>query len=365
MAELVLPEEIKKTKFQALDGLRGISIILVILSHSLENFQLGGLASGIYFGKIGVYIFFVISGFLITTLLLKEKMKYGEVSLKGFYIRRSFRILPLVYLYLAVLFLLNIIYNLKITGFSFLMSSLFLKNLQLKNLDWYTNHLWSLAVEEQFYLIIPFLFTRLSLSNFKKIIQIAIVLLPIMTFAYYGKLDIDFFHTPRFIHLGLGIIVNIFGGGTVFILIGSLFSIMFLSQNKYLLWIYEKGANFSSIILFLIAIIINLPITPWYVPYISDAIFGLLIATVIILNLKEQSFFSQILNLKFLSTLGILSYSIYIWQQLFTSMQPWSPTGQNIIPLLLNLAVLFVVATLSYYFYENKFLKFKDRFKRV
>src|SRR3954462_11367065 len=78
-----LPASIQQSSFRALDGLRGVSIAIVIIAHALTPF-LGNS----YLGLTGVYVFFVISGFLITTLLLKERIKYGRISLKGFYIRR-------------------------------------------------------------------------------------------------------------------------------------------------------------------------------------------------------------------------------------------------------------------------------------
>ena len=95
------PVAISKSHLPSLDGLRGISILLVVISHTF------GDKKPFYNGGFGVSIFFVISGFLITLLLLQEKYTTGSVSLKNFYIRRFLRIFPVAYLYLVVLLVLN------------------------------------------------------------------------------------------------------------------------------------------------------------------------------------------------------------------------------------------------------------------
>jgi peptidoglycan/LPS O-acetylase OafA/YrhL len=360
--KITLPDEVRKTNFRALDGLRAVSIIIVIISHVLTAFPVNNTNVG----AIGVYTFFVISGFLITTLLLKERLKYGNISLKGFYIRRAFRILPVAYLYLIVLICLNFIYKLNISGISFLSCFLFVKNLPFfPDLDWYTGHFWSLGTEEQFYLIFPFLIVFLSLRNYARFIKWAVVVLPILLLVYVNRLDTGLLHLPRVFHLALSLVFKIFGKGSVLILIGSLFSVLLLTQNKWLQFIYDKAPGYSSLLLFIIGLFLLHPSFPWYEPILSETIFGVIVAFVIILNLKENSLFSRLLELNFMKRLGILSYSIYVWQELFTYKQPWHNAGTNIFLIVLNLAVLVVVAWLSYSFYEKKFLRLKDRFKRV
>jgi len=111
----------------------GISIILVIIYHLLNETPFKGCINGI----IGVKIFFVISGFLITTLLLKEKVKTGKVSFSNFYIRRALRVIPVSYLFLLILLLGNSYF--KITALSFVSSILYIKNLPFKWVgEWYT-----------------------------------------------------------------------------------------------------------------------------------------------------------------------------------------------------------------------------------
>src|ERR1700744_3020835 len=130
-----VPDILKGSHFPTLDGLRGISIIIVLLNHITWRTTIGEYIDGV----IGVQIFFVISGFLITTLLLKEKVKNGWISLRQFYIRRVLRIVPVAYLYIFVVLILNYFFKLGMTFENFLVSTLYLKNLNIAG-DWYTGH---------------------------------------------------------------------------------------------------------------------------------------------------------------------------------------------------------------------------------
>jgi peptidoglycan/LPS O-acetylase OafA/YrhL len=148
-------EYLGRRYFAPLDGLRAVSILLVITAHASDP-----LFSGLH-GAVGVTIFFVISGYLITTLLLREEERRGRARIKAFYIRRAFRILPLYYLTLAAYIVLIGILHLQ-AGSSSLWHSL----------PWYLtyqndlvphgagafNHSWSLAVEEKYYLLWPLMF---------------------------------------------------------------------------------------------------------------------------------------------------------------------------------------------------------------
>ncbi len=152
-----------------LDGFRAYAVGLVILGHAMAyrfadqieplgmfGHQIRRLSGPL--ADLGVYLFFAISGYIITSLLLREEKRRGRISLQAFYLRRSFRILPPLLVYLLVVFLLSM--NGLITSpTNELPRALFTCN--LLECDWYIAHTWSLAVEEQFYLIWPviFLFT--------------------------------------------------------------------------------------------------------------------------------------------------------------------------------------------------------------
>ena len=145
-------------RIPSLDGLRGVSIWAVLSAHIATHFRIGVLqhpfvrmlssASG-YFG---VTVFFVISGFLITILLLDERERTGAVSLKSFYRRRAVRILPAFLLYAGI-----VIYFGQPTVMQQLYALTFTTSFAFEQAYRPLQQLWSLSVEEQFYLVWPLL----------------------------------------------------------------------------------------------------------------------------------------------------------------------------------------------------------------
>src|SRR6202021_1369361 len=148
-------------RIPSLDGLRAVAILLVISLHiiqrnitSLGNLKLGVplflLASG-----DGVGIFFVLSGFLITGLLLKEYDATGRINLINFYLRRTFRILPPLYTYLAFVIIFCAVIGYPLHARTIDGSALFFLDYFPGDGQWFTEHTWSLCIEEQFYLLWP------------------------------------------------------------------------------------------------------------------------------------------------------------------------------------------------------------------
>src|ERR1700722_6925634 len=145
-----------KTRYiPTLDGWRALAILLVIAHHAGTAFygeKEYYASSPTRFGIWGVPVFFGLSGLLITKLLLEEFDRTGAISLKGFYIRRSFRILPPVFMYIMTVAALGLLVSKTELASSFF----FFRNYLPGSLGGiYTNHLWSLAVEEHFYLVWP------------------------------------------------------------------------------------------------------------------------------------------------------------------------------------------------------------------
>jgi peptidoglycan/LPS O-acetylase OafA/YrhL len=159
----------------ALDGLRAIAVMLVLFTHA--NFFLGSN------GFLGVDMFFVISGFLITTLLLEENKKRNKISLKAFYVRRTLRLFPALYLLCFIVFCYAIFFRHgqeKISIFQEVYSSM----LYVNNISWYWDwgkeglllgHTWSLAIEEQFYLIWPWFILLALRFNFLRTLTICLI----------------------------------------------------------------------------------------------------------------------------------------------------------------------------------------------
>src|SRR5690349_14026649 len=128
-------------------------------------------------GALGVQLFFIISGFLITWLMLREDERSGRVNLKHFYIRRALRILPAYLALLAVIAVLQACTSLTIPPRAWLGNLTFTAN-YLGGQPWVSDHLWSLSVEEQFYLLWPCMFVVLRLGTRRKL-ALGILAVPI------------------------------------------------------------------------------------------------------------------------------------------------------------------------------------------
>ncbi len=144
-----------------LDGWRAIAVALVLACHAVGPESSWRDASG----ALGVSIFFGISGYLICTRLLEERLRSGVISLRTFYIRRAFRILPPAFAYLAFVAMLGLLNIINASFRELTASAFFFRNYTPGN--WYTSHFWSLAVEEHFYLFFPALLLIAGTSRTK------------------------------------------------------------------------------------------------------------------------------------------------------------------------------------------------------
>src|SRR5438034_718829 len=144
-------------RIPSLDGLRAVSIALVVLGHlcGTSGFALpGSFANTLALGELGVGVFFVISGFLITKLLLEEAEGTGRISLLRFYLRRTFRIFPPYYAFILVLIVLDAARWITLSSGDLVHTLTYTANYHAGR-SWNVGHAWSLSVEEQFYLLWP------------------------------------------------------------------------------------------------------------------------------------------------------------------------------------------------------------------
>lgn len=144
-------------RIPSLDGLRGISIALVLIGHlaGTAGFPLSA-TTGNFWGisALGVRVFFVISGFLITGLLLDEWARKGRIHLGRFYFRRTLRIFPPYYAYLLVMAIVAALGIIQLNPGDLFHTLTYTSNYDQQR-SWYVGHTWSLSVEEQFYLLWP------------------------------------------------------------------------------------------------------------------------------------------------------------------------------------------------------------------
>jgi peptidoglycan/LPS O-acetylase OafA/YrhL len=332
-------------RIPSLDGFRALAILMVIIHHAFDE------PSSVFSGNFGVSVFFVISGYLITTLLLEEKNRFGDISLKNFYLRRVLRIFPVAYLFLVVLAFMNVVFSLDIPWPSFVSAGLYIHNTNLiEGYNWYNGHYWSLSVEEQYYLIFPFLLQR-STRLFTIVSFCTLMLIPVVNLAFAR----GYFHGgfPQFI---CEVLKNMSGP-----LVGSLLAVA-VFYNRIGFKIPDQYKSILSVSLFVIAAVLstNLVIT---VPTMVSQLF---IAPLILLNVTSYNgFVYRFLNWKPLMAIGVLSYSLYIWQQMFTDNVPWAGIYPGVMDSVwLNLGLLALVSYASYTFFERPLVGLRKRLSR-
>jgi peptidoglycan/LPS O-acetylase OafA/YrhL len=173
-----------------LDGLRAVSVVVVIGCHfayAHAELDRGAVVGRIFDGDLGVRIFFVISGFLITTLMLQEKKRYGNVSLKNFYLRRMLRLFPVQYAFVAFLVAIALVMPVRASTCGIITAATFTRNYAC--FEWIDGHFWSLAVEEQFYLIWPIALVALRQRSLLLFAVVLILVAPLSRAVQY-HLDI-------------------------------------------------------------------------------------------------------------------------------------------------------------------------------
>ncbi|MBW7914020.1 MAG: acyltransferase [Taibaiella sp.] len=385
-SEPVLRKIDKTTKkIKSLDGLRALSILLVLFDHGKASMP-EYITSTFFYevlsnSQLGVRIFFIISGYLITRLLLEEKQKHGEINLKAFYKKRVLRIFPVFYLYILVIILFQLVLKDVFYWKDILIAALFLWNFKLlitgersgemvddgfrnPNKDgWFLlGHFWTLAMEEQFYLMWPFVMKKVKTKkNLIKVCIAVIIIMPLLRVLVYYTVP-----TVR------GQIDNMIFTSCDSLLLGCLMAILEKTSYKdrmIRILADTRVTICSAAFIFVASPYLILAYKGAYNLTIGMTLMNIGIASLIMFSIHRNNFWSQLLNLKTVATVGVLSYSIYIWQQLFlfTNVQWMNVTiaGHkfylNQFPQ--NFILVALVSCASYYLYEKQFLKLKNRIK--
>jgi peptidoglycan/LPS O-acetylase OafA/YrhL len=315
----------------SLDGLRALSIAFVIAAH-LRWFP-HGLRPWFELGELGVRIFFVISGFLITRLLLDERQRSGTISLGAFYGRRAFRIIPAYSVYLIVVLVLAALHVIALRPGDLLAALTYTMNYHYDR-AWYVGHTWSLSVEEQFYLLWPVL---LLLAGARRGLYAAGFCLLLAPFVRMFTWDV----TPDQ-RVGIGeSFQTIFDALATGCLLAGL-SDWLDRRRGYLAFLRSPWFYVTPIVAYLCHV---------YRDYIGwDFPFGQTLRNVSIAICIDRFVrfpvgpIGRALNYPAVAGVGRISYSLYLWQQLFLA-----PGG--IWPALrfpLNLGLTFGAAYASY-----------------
>jgi len=353
-----LPAKVQKPIYiSSLDGIRAIAILFVLFSHSVIFDQFTWLHNiGIEFGYVGVNIFFVLSGYLITRLLIQEEDRTGSILLSFFYIRRALRLLPALWLYLFIVWLLWL--GGLLPGnpwYSFITSLLYIRNI-IGHGD-ATGHLWSLSIEEQFYFLWPVSLVMLPQQNWRRLIIASIVIFLILSWRVYA------FHNKLATYGDVYIRTDFRLDS---ILIGSIISLvervkpgLFIRFNSSPLisdlWL------FTGLILLSCWITIQLTISQFW--GFSSTVTSLISGIIIISQCANyDSFGKRFLTLPPLVYLGKISYGVYLWQGLFLGYQIGIMRLFRVFPF--SLILSFCSALISYYLLEKPLLRIKDKLRR-
>jgi peptidoglycan/LPS O-acetylase OafA/YrhL len=357
----------KEVRLPSLDGWRALSIVMVLGSHCVYStgFPEAWKVVFLWFfdGGLGVRFFFVISGFIITWLMIREWESTGGVNLKSFYIRRALRILPVYYLFLLIIALLQY-FTPYTQGLSAWVGNLtFTSN--FIDASFPTGHLWSLATEEQFYLLWPLLFVIGGLYKNRRLaiqlLLIAIIVAPISRVAgYTGHPQILYPITRHFSFFS-------FFDSLAY---GCMSAIIFRNNLKWREVLCDKRYKmlFLAILLVLIPYLLMRFRSPRYLMVPLGPSFQALGFSILLLQSICLPYWGiyRFLNLKYVIWIGVISYSIYIWQQIFCS--PSDIFGIGVVwwfsfPAWILTALL--VASISYYNIERHFMRLRTHFQKV
>jgi len=304
---------------------------------------------------MGVILFFGLSGYLITYLLMREYYAMGGISLKKFYLRRGFRILPPVCLLLAVVVGLNLAGIIQVPWHTIAMSALFVQNYNFHETvtgsdGRFVGHLWTLSSEEQFYLLWPFALAWLGPKRMRKIALLLALAAPGVRVCHYFL-----FPSIR------GRMIFMFHTSYDYFLWGCLLA---LCSGDWRLESILKC--FKSVRWFCLAVLFCLLVGPLLDIYLGGSYslpFGMtlraLCAAFIIawLGRNLDSWPAKFLNTTPMRAIGILSYSLYLWQELF--MNKGKHTFSN--SFIVGVSASLVAACISYFLVEKPFMGLRRR----
>lgn len=376
----------KSVQFPNLNGVRFIAAFMVIIHH-VEHLKIEfGLPSiyhdnrmGTNLGGLGVTLFFVLSGFLITFLLIVEKKSFNNISLKDFYLRRVLRIWPLYYLvvFLAFYFIPTFIPSIMLAtcqsslhkGFfpKLMMYVFFVPNIAIVTTPavQYASQAWSIGVEEQFYLIWPLIIKYVK--NFIPALCTVIVFFIVAHAVLYRIISAD----------GPGSIAEILDN---FLLatriecmaIGSIVAVLLSAKSRLLVFLYRKPVQ---LLIYCITGVLVYNETSF--PILNHIPYAVLFS-IIIVNLASNKATIININWSVFDYLGKISYGLYMFHgigiivSIKTAIITFGLAGSsefttfdNIIIYTLSIIMTTAIAATSYTLYEKRFLQLKLRFSRI
>ena len=333
-------------RLRALDGLRAISIAAVLLGHlsgtrGFPKLELEPVAGD--YANLGVVMFFVISGFLITTLLLEEYQQFGGISLRLFYARRVLRLFPAFLLFIVFLMTIQQLGAIRLNPSDLLSAMTYTVNFR-QGSSWYIGHLWSLSVEEQFYLLWP---AVLVVAGYRRAVWVAGAMILISPVARLFAVQ---HHLPGSI---FPCVADSLACGCLLALCGDRLRL----QVWYTRLIASPYFVPATVIVILLCSRLRV--------YLVGIVFGVCVINILMSAIVHRcvlmrSKMSDFLAAPVLVGVGVLSYSLYLWQQFFLNRT----ASWVICQFPLNIVLAMLAASASYYLVERPLNGFRKNLRR-
>jgi len=339
----------------SLDGLRAVAAFLVVFYHFGIQVSPGGL---------GVLAFFVLSGFLITWLLLAEQQRFGTVSLRAFYARRVLRLFPAFYVYWFLATVTVLALGKRFVFGEALAAFFYVHNYYQAFQDTPAtafSHTWSLGVEEQFYLLWPVLFLLLGLRHNLRHMAVGLAVIVFAVWVWRTVLVFGVGVPQRYVY-------SAFDTRADHLLIGCLLAVALRARFVPRFWRVLCTSPVMSLLtvsLTIITCVAEYRLGTTFRNTVSFLVHPLLIAVLIpqLISFRATMMWSW-LNWRPVRYLGRISYSIYLYQQIameppkqLLATYPWA------LRLAVSVAVVVGVASASHWLIEKPFLRLKDRYR--
>lgn len=344
--------------FNQLDGLRAVAAFSVVLFHFIfePKFTLNLLkeypiVQSLDLLQHGVTLFFVLSGFVITRILLNTK--YQRNYFQRFYKNRILRIFPLYYFYLSITYFIFPLVQGLPPNFEFKEQMPFYFFLQ--NLNWLTNfktsgpgHFWSLAVEEHFYLIWPLIINLVPRKSIKILVLVLILLsIPLKAFLIYNTIDINYNSVSRFDS----------------ILIGCFIAVIEQELEYKLPRLNKKYLFYSFFTLLLVGIFFYIFKEPlfFYKSILKHLILGMLFGLLVyfLISSPRHIAVNRFLESNSMQYFGKISFGIYVWHILAFQIVLMFSISSMILNFLFSMFITIILSHLSFYYFEKRFLALK------
>lgn len=342
-------------RIPSLDGLRAVGLICVLTSHTLHSTSKG---LGVFYveaeGHLSMAVFFCISGYLITGQLLRSEAATGSIDLRAYFTRRFFRIIPPYYLFILTTTALGLV-----SWRGALASATF--SYSHWNATWCYAHLWSLVVEEQFYLLWPLLLVIFGKRRAVKIGLVLIALAPLFRVAQYELTTNWRWMVDRALHTRIDALMS----GCCMALLEHHEKFETFARRI----LTPAGAVVSALFVAVVSPAMWFRFGSAYRYTIGMSLETLVIAALVLYLVRNSNGpVGKVLNSRPVVHLGLISYGVYLWQQIFLipgGTVVFNTSADRLIRTFpLNVIVAILVGELSYWTIEAWSLRVRKRLER-